>query len=127
MGRRTRPGAAIVTSQDQRSPGSHPLSLCSSGDSGLWRSGSASHWQCGGQGFESPQLHRTWVGVSIEVVPRKWPFRPLVDGGPFDFSARRYRAMTSETKTERYAPAAIEPKWQAHWASTGLYNTPDDS
>src|SRR5258708_1778875 len=36
--------------------------------------------------------------------------------------------MTSETvKTERYAPAAIEPKWQAQWASTGLYNTPDDA
>jgi leucyl-tRNA synthetase len=36
--------------------------------------------------------------------------------------------MTSEsTKTERYTPSAIEPKWQAHWASTGLYETPDDS
>src|SRR5258708_24213260 len=36
--------------------------------------------------------------------------------------------MTSETtKTERYAPSAIEPKWQAHWASTGLYETPDDA
>jgi len=36
--------------------------------------------------------------------------------------------MTSETtKTERYSPSAIEPKWQAHWASTGLYATPDDS
>ncbi|MDP9319546.1 MAG: leucine--tRNA ligase [Chloroflexota bacterium] len=35
--------------------------------------------------------------------------------------------MTSETKTERYAPGAIEPKWQAHWASTGLYETPDES
>ncbi|HEV2249117.1 MAG TPA: leucine--tRNA ligase, partial [Candidatus Limnocylindria bacterium] len=38
--------------------------------------------------------------------------------------------MTSETtasgKTERYTPSAIEPKWQAHWASTGLYETPDD-
>ena len=33
--------------------------------------------------------------------------------------------MTSETKIERYAPGAIEPKWQAHWASTGLYETPD--
>jgi leucyl-tRNA synthetase len=36
--------------------------------------------------------------------------------------------MTSEkTKTERYTPSAIEPKWQAHWASTGLDATPDDS
>jgi leucyl-tRNA synthetase len=38
--------------------------------------------------------------------------------------------MTSETgssKTERYAPSVIEPKWQAHWASTGLYETPDES
>src|SRR5258708_17901700 len=36
--------------------------------------------------------------------------------------------MTSETvKTERCAPAAIEPKWQAQGASTGLYNTPDDA
>ena len=32
--------------------------------------------------------------------------------------------MTSETKTERYAPGAIEPKWQAHWASTGLDDDP---
>jgi leucyl-tRNA synthetase len=36
--------------------------------------------------------------------------------------------MTSETtKTEKYAPAAIEPKWQAHWAATGLHDTPDAS
>src|SRR3981081_2550317 len=35
--------------------------------------------------------------------------------------------MTSETKTERYVPAAIEPKWQEHWAATGLYDTADDS
>ena len=35
--------------------------------------------------------------------------------------------MASETKTERYAPSVIEPKWQAHWASTGLYETPDES
>ena len=35
--------------------------------------------------------------------------------------------MTSETKTERYSPSAIEPKWQAHWASTGLHETPDES
>ena len=36
--------------------------------------------------------------------------------------------MTSETtKTERYAPSVIEPKWQAHWAATRLYETPDDS
>ena len=34
--------------------------------------------------------------------------------------------MTSETKTERYAPSAIEPKWQAHWASTRLHDTPND-
>src|SRR5205807_2917281 len=59
--------------------------------SGLWRSGSASHWQCGGRGFESRQLHglartrheaaASWRGratpvLSTEVVPRK-PFRPL--------------------------------------------------
>jgi leucyl-tRNA synthetase len=39
--------------------------------------------------------------------------------------------MASETtgmsKTERYVPSAIEPKWQAHWAATGLYETPDDN
>ena len=38
--------------------------------------------------------------------------------------------MTSEAqtgRTERYAPGTIEPKWQAHWASSGLYETPDDS
>ena len=36
--------------------------------------------------------------------------------------------MTSETtKTERYMPSAIEPKWQAQWASSGLDETPDDS
>ena len=36
--------------------------------------------------------------------------------------------MTSETiKSERYTPSAIEPKWQAHWASTGLRDTPDRS
>jgi leucyl-tRNA synthetase len=36
--------------------------------------------------------------------------------------------MTSETiKTERYTPSAIEPKWQAHWAATRLYETPDDA
>ncbi|MHB8630663.1 MAG: leucine--tRNA ligase [Candidatus Limnocylindria bacterium] len=38
--------------------------------------------------------------------------------------------MTSETqigRTERYTPATIEPKWQAHWAATGLYETPDQS
>ena len=36
--------------------------------------------------------------------------------------------MTSETtKTERYAPSAIEPKWQAQWASSGLHDTPDSS
>jgi len=36
--------------------------------------------------------------------------------------------MTSETtKTERYAPSAIEPKWQAQWASSGLNDTPDQS
>ena len=34
--------------------------------------------------------------------------------------------MTSETKTERYAPSAIETKWQAHWASTRLHDTPND-
>ena len=34
--------------------------------------------------------------------------------------------MTSETmKAERYAPLSIEPKWQAHWASSGLNDTPD--
>ena len=38
--------------------------------------------------------------------------------------------MTSEAqigKTERYTPAAIEPKWQAHWAATLLDETPDDA
>ena len=38
--------------------------------------------------------------------------------------------MTSETgltKAERYVPSDIEPKWQAHWASSGLYETPDHS
>ncbi len=39
--------------------------------------------------------------------------------------------MTSGTsgtsKTERYTPSAIEPKWQAQWASTGLHDTPDES
>ncbi|HEV2011969.1 MAG TPA: class I tRNA ligase family protein, partial [Candidatus Limnocylindria bacterium] len=38
--------------------------------------------------------------------------------------------MTSETglsKTERYAPSAIEPKWQEHWATSGLLDTPDSS
>ena len=37
--------------------------------------------------------------------------------------------MTSEVggKTERYAPSAIEPKWQAQWASSGLHETPDSS
>ena len=35
--------------------------------------------------------------------------------------------MTSETTVERYAPAAIESKWQAEWASTGLLDTPDES
>ncbi len=36
--------------------------------------------------------------------------------------------MTSEAmKTERYAPSAIEPKWQAHWASSGLHDTPNES
>ncbi len=36
--------------------------------------------------------------------------------------------MTSEgIKTERYAPSAIEPKWQKHWESTGLHHTPDAS
>ncbi|HEY8732247.1 MAG TPA: leucine--tRNA ligase [Candidatus Limnocylindria bacterium] len=38
--------------------------------------------------------------------------------------------MNSEAqtgRTERYAPGAIEPKWQAHWAATGLYETPDQS
>ena len=36
--------------------------------------------------------------------------------------------MTSETiRTERYAPSAIEPKWQTHWESTGLHHTPDTS
>ena len=39
--------------------------------------------------------------------------------------------MTSEktetSKTERYAPSAIEPKWQAHWAATLLDETPDDA
>jgi leucyl-tRNA synthetase len=37
--------------------------------------------------------------------------------------------MTSETTkpAERYTPSAIEPKWQAHWASSGQNDTPDDS
>ncbi len=37
--------------------------------------------------------------------------------------------MTSEVtkKIERYAPAAIEPKWQERWAASGLHNTPDTS
>src|SRR5438045_5714357 len=38
--------------------------------------------------------------------------------------------MTSETqvgRTERYMPSAIELKWEGHWASTGLHETPDDS
>ena len=36
--------------------------------------------------------------------------------------------MTGETgtnKTERYAPAAIEAKWQQHWVAARLYETPD--
>ncbi len=35
--------------------------------------------------------------------------------------------MTSETKLERYAPAAIEARWQARWAETGAHETPDTS
>jgi leucyl-tRNA synthetase len=35
--------------------------------------------------------------------------------------------MTSDVKAERYAPATIEPKWQAQWASSGLNDTPDQS
>jgi len=36
--------------------------------------------------------------------------------------------MTSETnRTEGYTPAAIEAKWQAHWAATHLDETPDDA
>jgi leucyl-tRNA synthetase len=30
-------------------------------------------------------------------------------------------------KIERYAPAAIEAKWQKRWSSSGLHQTPDDS
>src|SRR5205823_8029813 len=53
--------------------------------SGLWRSGSASHWQCGGRGFESRQLHRQRPALSTEVVPRKvfpssWTARPFCLG-----------------------------------------------
>ena len=35
--------------------------------------------------------------------------------------------MTSETRdrTERYAPASIESKWQERWVRDGLYATPD--
>src|SRR5258708_19341082 len=36
--------------------------------------------------------------------------------------------MTSEAmKTERWAPSAIEPKWPAHGASSGLHDTPNES
>src|SRR5207244_11845082 len=47
--------------------------------------------------------------------------------GPFDFP-QGGAAMTSETikPAERYAPSAIEPKWQAHWALTRLHDTPND-
>jgi leucyl-tRNA synthetase len=31
--------------------------------------------------------------------------------------------QTSETRTERYNPGEIEPKWQARWEETGLYRT----
>ena len=41
---------------------------------GLWRSGSASHWQCGGRGFESRQVHRRactkYRSSQLRVVPR---------------------------------------------------------
>ena len=30
---------------------------------------------------------------------------------------------TERTRTERYDPASIEPRWQATWAETGLYRT----
>src|SRR2546426_11676148 len=56
------------------------LTACSSGErAGLWRSGSASHWQCGGRGFESRQVHSDQAGgLSIGVVPRNGvsPFVP---------------------------------------------------
>jgi len=42
-------------------------------------------------------------------------------------SETRQTSETDRTKAERYTPSAIEPKWQAHWAATGLYETPDDS
>ena len=36
--------------------------------------------------------------------------------------------MTSETsRPERYTPADIEAKWQAHWDASGLNETPDDA
>src|SRR5207237_6076853 len=51
------------------------------------------------------------------------------DGEPSIFREEVPR-MASETetdKTERYAPSAIEPKWQAEWAARGLHDTPDES
>src|SRR5205823_8514998 len=63
--------------------------------SGLWRSGSASHWQCGGRGFESRQLHQSQQ-LSIGVVPRRSfvpraevPERASADERPFVFLERR--------------------------------------
>ena len=36
--------------------------------------------------------------------------------------------MTGEASmTERYIPAAIEAKWQQHWAATHADETPDDA
>src|SRR5207249_9168180 len=88
--------------------------------SGLWRSGSASHWQCGGRGFESRQLHRgKGPALNRGGTAEGSPFRPLCtrvgrEGVFVPGGNRRTKEVevTSEVKPkiDRYVPAAIEAK-----------------
>src|SRR6266576_3489686 len=127
--RGTRPGAAGANGQTLTPAGVTPvISVLERRASGLWRSGSASHWQCGGRGFESRQLHAAKPRTRCPQLG--WYHgglsSPGMEGLIYFLKGGR---MTSELekRIDRYTPAAIEAKWRERWASSGLHNTPDVS
>src|SRR5687767_11040407 len=100
--------------------------------SGLWRSGSASHWQCGGRGFESRQLHKVSSsrgGTAELTLPS-----PSRTKGSIHVRGRCVVAKQSvppapaspdeRPKRPRYDHAAVEAKWQERWTRDRLYETP---
>ena len=105
---------------------------------GCSSAGRAPHWQCGGQGFESPQLHHRASFVAGSKPNRGGTtdgvFCPSSPGGRWAFSfVRKGNRMTTANQTaanagaaerpDRYDATPIEQKWRTRWEESGLYRT----